>query len=384
MFKKNFLKGVTIAAVLSFSIYGCSSTSSKDEVNVSDTIKIGAILPLTGAASLYGESVKNAIDLYMEENSDLNIQGKKLEVVYVDDQNDSTLATNGFERLVNNDKIDLLMGPVTSGSSFAVAPLVNSEGIPTITPTATAEGLTELGGNTFYRAAYNDNYQGEVAAKFLVEDLQKTKIAIIKNNSSDYSIGLSKVFRDVVESLGGEIIIEETYGKNEQDFNAILSKIKSANPEAIYIPDYYNEVGLIAKQARDLGIESILLGADAWDNPVLLDIAGDSINNSYFTGHYSADSEKEKVQLFVKAYEEKYGVKPDSLSALAYDTMEIIVNALKSSTSLDRESITKALSETEGEFITGDIIFGEDRNPLKEVTILKIEDGKVNYYSTVK
>ena len=348
-----------------------------------EEIKIGVVAPLSGAVSTYGNSAKNALMLLQDQvNAAGGINGKKLNLISYDDEGKAATAATVGSKLINQDRVVAIVGPLTSGCANALGPIAQASKIPMITGTATAASVTSAG-NFIFRTCFIDPFQGTVVAKFALKDLKTKKVAILYDNGNDYSKGLAEAFEKSFKAIGGTIIAKETYSTGDQDFNAQITKIKSKSPAALYLPDYYNVVGLIAKQARAQGITVPLLGCDGWDSAELKKFGGTAVNNSYFSNHYSADSTSPEVVKFVKEYKAKYKAVPDALAALSYDAGKILIDAIKKSGKTDGESIRKALVKTNIKVVSGKVTFDNNRNAIKSAVILKVDKGTVKYVKTV-
>lgn len=348
------------------------------------TIKIGAVLPLTGDVATFGQSTKNGIQLAVDEtNKKGGILGKKIETVYEDDQNTPSSSANAGQKLINNDNVIALIGSVTSKCSIALGPIANESKIPMITSDSTNPKVTQAGEYVF-RACFIDPFQGTVLAKYATEDLKAKKAAALYDVGNDYCKGLAEFFQDGFTKAGGKMVASLTYNTGDQDFNAQLTKIKDLNPDVILLPDYYNTVGLIAKQARALGIKATFLGGDGWDSPDLFKVGGDAVNGGYFSNHYSPDDTSAKVVEFRKNYEAKYGKTPDALAALAYDGAIIMFSAIQKAGSTDGAKIKDALKATNLQVVSGTVTFDKDRNPIKDAVIIKTQDGKQIFVKKVK
>ncbi|NLK20825.1 MAG: ABC transporter substrate-binding protein [Epulopiscium sp.] len=354
------------------SLVGCGNQGGKSAD--SDEIKIGGIAPLTGNVAVYGVAADRGAKLAIEEiNAAGGILNKQIKYIVYDDKGDTTEAVNAYKKLTSNDKVDAIFGAVTSKPTLSVTPLAAKDNIPMISPTATALEVTEAGPNIF-RACFIDPYQGEIMAKFAVEDLKAGKAAVVYNTADDYSVGVAEAFKAAFEANGAEIVSYEGYNGDDKDFKAVLTNVKAKDPEVLFIPDYYNTVGLIAQQAREVGISAALLGADGWDG--VIGVNAEAVEGAYFCNHYSTDDTASQVQDFLTAYKEKYDEDPVSFAALGYDAIKILAAAIEKAGSTDKKAVAEALSETNITSVTGTVTFDENRNPVKEVSIIKIEDGK--------
>lgn len=370
--KKKLLCSVMSLTLGMSLLVGCSSNSGAD----GDTIKIGGLVPLTGAASSYGQSVKNGALLLEEElNNAGGIDGKKIQFIFEDDQADPNSSIQAFNKLVNNDKVVAILGPANSGTALAVAPNATSKKIPLITPSGTEPNITKKGGEYVFRGCFIDSFQGEMLAKYAKEGLNKTTAAVLYNAASDYSKGVADSFKKDFEAKGGTVTEYLSYNDEDTDFNAQLTKIKSSNPDILVLPDYYNMVGLIAKQARSIGITSQLLGGDGWDSEELYTIGGDAVNGALYINHYYSADTDPTVKSFVDAYKAKYNQEPDSFAALSYDSAKILTDAIKASGDYSGEKIIEALKATNLNIVTGNVKFDENRSAVKSASIIKV-DGK--------
>ncbi|MDB2074727.1 MULTISPECIES: ABC transporter substrate-binding protein [Clostridium] len=374
--KKKLLCGV-LASAMAFSVLaGCGGNSEGGAD--SDVIKIGGIGPLSGPNSTYGISVKEGADLLAEEiNAAGGINGKKVEFIFEDDQSDNTVAASAFNKLVDKDGVCAILGGVTSGTTLAIAPNSTNKKIPMITPTGTEPTITNVGGDFMFRGCFVDSFQGEILAKYTKEKLGKTTAAVLYNSSSDYSKGIANAYKETLEKNGGQVLEFLSYGSDkETDFKAQLTKIKSANPDVIILPDYYNVVGLIAKQARDMGITSQFLGGDGWESEELTKIGGTAVDGAIYINHYYAEDTDENVKNFVDSYTKKYNKTPDCFAALSYDTAKILVKAIEKANSTDGTAIRDALAGMEINSVTGNIKFNEERSAVKSAAIIKINGDK--------
>jgi branched-chain amino acid transport system substrate-binding protein len=389
--RKKKLAGIFMSLMVAAGVMaGCNSSSStggggKD----SETIKIGANLELSGGVASYGQSIEEGLDLALEEINKEGIDGKKLELVKVDNKSEASEATNGAIKLISQDKVSAIIGAATSGNTLAQVELAQKNKTPLITPTGTNPTITLKDGvlnDYVFRTCFIDPFQGTVAANFASNDLKVKNAAIIIDSSSDYAKGLASAFQKAFEKSGGKVVAEEAYIAKDTDFNAILTNIKAKNPEFIFLPGYYEEVGLIIKQARALGIDVPFMGGDGWDSPKLVEIAGnDPLNNTFITNHYSSGDEDKKVQDFVKAFQDKYdGKSPDAFNALGYDTLYFLADAIKRAGSAEPAKIQKALEETDGvSLVSGKVTLDENHDPIKSAVILEYKDGKQEFNTKV-
>ena len=350
--------------------------------NSAETIKIGTVFELTGNNSALGQSTLNGIKLAVKEiNAAGGVLDKQIQLINEDNKSEAAEGTNATRKLIEQDKVTAILGSVASSSVLAAAPIAQAANVPWVAATATNPKVTEIGDGVF-RVCFIDPFQGQVVAKFAYNTLKAKKAAIMRDITSDYSKGLVEAFRKNYE---GEIVGEEAYSQKDTDFNAQLTKIKSLNPDVIFVPGYYAEVGLIAKQAKQLGIEAPLVGADGWDSPELIKIAGDAINGCYFSNHYTSQDTSPSVQDFVKKYQAEYNKVPDAFAALGYEAAQVLLNAIKEAGSTDGTSIKAKLASTKDfPTVTGKITLNEQRNAVKSAVMLEIKDGKQVFIERVQ
>lgn len=341
-----------------------------------DTIRIGVYGDTTGATSSFGQSTKNGIQLAFEEiNAAGGVNGKKLEMVFEDDQGTPEKAKTVISKLISQDKVAAVLGEVASSNSLAAAPVAQEAKIPMITPSSTNPKVTEVG-DYISRVCFIDPFQGSVMAKFAANTLKAKTAAILGDNSSDYSKGLTKFFEEEFNKLGGKVITKQTYAQKDQDFKAQLTQMRDQKPDIIYVPGYYGEVGIIAKQARELGMTQPLLGGDGWDSPELWKLGGAALKDAYISNHYSADNPAPEIQNFVKAYQAKFNVAPDSLAALAYDSAKVLADAIKRAGGTESAKLKDAINATK-DFpgVTGKITLDASRNAVKPAVVLALDPG---------
>ena len=357
------------------------------------TIKIGLIAPMTGDVKTFGESTKEgfllALDSIATKKGDktvYKIGDFTIEYVIADDRNDPTESTNVATKLATQDKVSAIVGSVASKASIAVSKVADANKVVQITPTSTNPDVTVEGGKRktyIFRACFIDPFQGTVGAKFALNTLKAKKAAVLFDQGNAYTVGLSNFFKEAFEKGGGKIVAWKTYGEKDADFSAILTDVAKANPDVVYLPDYYNKVSLIGKQARAKGITAPFLGGDGWDSS---ELDFKTMEGGYFTNHYSPDDKRAEVTSFINAYKTKFNKKdaPDALAALAYDATKVLLNAIKTANSKDPTAIRNALAGTKAfQAVSGSISIDKDGNPVKAAVILQIKDGKQKYVETV-
>lgn len=381
MKRKTILSLLAIVLIMSM-LVGCGGNSNNAAENANE-IKIGINYELSGDVASYGQSSVDGIMMAFDEiNAAGGINGKKIVPVQIDNKSDPAEATSVATNLMTQEKVVAQLGPATSGDFMATIPVAMQNKVPVISASATADkGVTvDDKGNVneyVFRLCFNDSFQGVTMANFAANNLSAKKAVIIKDTSSDYGKGLAENFRATFEELGGEIVAEEGYVGKDKDFNAILTNIKGKDFDVIFIPGYYQEAGLIIKQARDLGIDAPVLGADGFDSPVLLELAGaEALNDVYYSNHYSSLDEDPLVKDFIAAYKEKNGKEPNAFNALGYDLGKFIADAIERAGEADPVKVKDALASTKGFIgVTGTFDMGEDHNPIKSAVVIGLENG---------
>ena len=382
--KKNFVKMFMASALLAGVLAGCGTKESSGSGKGGDTIKVGVNLELSGGVASYGESISAGVKLAADEiNKKGGVDGKKIELVEVDNKSDAAEATNGAIKLTSQDKVTAIIGAATSGDTVAQAEIANGNKTVLLSPSGTSPNVTVTDKGKLneyvFRTSFIDPFQGTVAANFAAKELKVKNVAIFADSASDYAKGLAKSFKETFEAAGGKVVAEEAYVAKDTDFHATLTRIKAKNPEFIFIPGYYEEVGLIVKQARELGITAPLMGADGWDSPTLVKLAGaDALNNTYITNHYSSEDPDKKIQAFVSTFKEKNdGNSPNAFNALGYDSVYLLADAIERAGSTDSTKIKEALEKTKDlSLVTGVVTIDKDHNPIKSATVLEYKDGK--------
>jgi len=371
------IASVLLIAILSVTLFaGCGNKAAN-----TDEIRIGINYELSGSSASYGQSSVEGIEMAIEEiNAAGGINGKKIVPIKYDVKSEPAEATTLASKLMTQDKVIAVLGPATSGPFKATIPVAIKNKVPVATGSATADDVTvDANGVKEYafRICFSDSYQGEVMATYAKEKLNKSKAVIIMDSSSDYAKGLAKSFRSVFEAGGGTIVAEEAYLKGDTDFNAIITSIKSKDYDVIFIPGYYEEVGLIIKQARTQGIDAPILGADGFDSPELVKLAGtEALNNVFFSNHYSSLDKDPLVIKFIEDFKAKYGKEPDAFNALGYDLAKFVADGISRAEKLNGESVKNALEATENFVgVTGSFSVDENHNPVKSIVVIELKDG---------
>ena len=387
MQKKGCKLFATAAAVLLLAgaLTGCGSSSSNE-------IKIGVLDELTGGNATMGTSAANGAKMAIKEaNAKGGVLGKQIQAVVADNKSEPSESANAMTKLTTQDKVVAVTGVFSSSNAIAASSVAESSQVPFLAVGATNPKVTvdaESGKVKDYtfRVCFIDPFQGTVGANFVLNTLKLQKAAILVDSSSDYSKGLSAFFKDAFTKGGGSILAEEAYLQKDQDFKTILTKIKALNPEIIYVPGYYEEVGKIVKQARELGMNIPIVGGDGWDSPKLVEVAtAPALNNTYFTNHYSVEDTSPVSQAFVEAYKKEYGQAPDAMAVLGYDAANVLIDAISRANSEEPAKIRESLAATKDyPAITGSTTFNATHDAVKSAVIIEMKDGKQTYRATVK
>ncbi|MDB5329482.1 MAG: ethanolamine utilization protein EutJ, partial [Phycisphaerales bacterium] len=378
IFSRRLLIVIGLAAALA-SVTGATAMAAPE-------IVVGEYGSLTGGTATFGISTDEGVKLALDEiNAKGGIVGRPVRLVVEDDQSKPEGAVTAVQKLLTQDRVVAVIGEVASSRSIAAGPLCQRARIPMLSPSSTNPKVTQIG-DYIFRACFIDPFQGAAMANFAMGDLKLKKFAVLYDVKNDYSVGLREFFENTVKKNGGAIIADESYGEGDIDFGAQLTKIQATNPDAIYVPGYYTELGLIARQARELGIKQPLMGGDGWDSDKTAQVGGDSVNGCYFTNHYSPDEKRPEVQAFVAAYRKKYnGKTPDSMAILGYDSMNLIADAITRAGSAKPKALRDALAATKDfHGAGGTITIDKDRNAQKPIVVLKIEGGKFTFVTSIK
>lgn len=373
---QRFLRGLSL-----FILAGALSCGPKLDPN---EIRVGEFGSLTGAQATFGISTHEGIQLAVDEiNAAGGVNGKTLKVITVDDQGKPDEASTAVIKLITRDKVQVVLGEVASSLSLAAAPRCQENKVPMISPSSTNPKVTQMG-DYIFRVCFIDPFQGQVMADFAMKNLKARTAAILRDQKSDYSMGLADFFVKRFKEKGGTIVSDESFVAGDADFKSQLTVIRGKKPDVVFVPGYYGEAGLIAKQARELGVKVPLLGGDGWESEKLYEIGGKALDGCYFSTHSSSESTDPKVKDFVKKYQAKYGHTPDALATLGYDAAGVLAAALKKAKSASGADLRDAIASTQKyPGVTGVISLDADRNAVKSAVVLKVSGGKAVYVTTV-
>lgn len=382
---KFLFKCAALAMSVGLLMGGCGSDKKDSKV-----IKIGALAESTGSNGSYGTAILNGMRLAVKEINEKGVLGKKLELVAVDTKSSADGAAKGMAKLVNDDKVDVASGIFASASAIAASEVSEAAKVPYLATGATNPAVTvgkdgKVKSYTF-RACFIDPFQGDIGARFATDTLKAKKAAIYVDSSSEYAKGLAEHFKDSFVKRDGKIVAEYSYAQNETNFQVALTKIKATQPDVLYVPGYYEEVGRIIKQARAMDLNCAIVGGDGWDSPKLPEIASvRALNNTYFTNHFSPDAESAEVKSFVINYLKEYKQKPLACAVLGYDSVKLLADAIKRAGSTDGAKVAEALAATKSfKAVTGQLALDNNHDAVKSVAIIEYKDGRQVYKTTIE
>ena len=370
-------KILSLVAVCLF-VFSCTNKANDNE------IVIGSYSSNTGATATFGVYQLRGTEMAIQEiNAKGGINGKKIKHINYDNKSDSDETLAVVNRLISQDKVVAILGEATSGRSKIGASVAQQHKVPMLSSSATNPDVTKVG-NYIFRACFIDPFQGYVMAKFMTENLKLKKAAIMRDTKNDYSVGLSDIFADKLKGMGGVIVTDVAYQEGDIDFKSQLTSIKAKDVDAIFVPGYYNEVALIAKQAKELGIKAPLLGGDGWSSPKLFEIAKEAINGNYFSNHYTTESKDPKTVEFVKAFKAKFNEVPDVMAALAYDATYLMAEAIGKTKEVTSENIRDELAKIKDfHGVTGQMSMDENRNAIKSAVVVQVEGENYKFITSV-
>ena len=370
-----------MAAAVTIVAAGCERRPDAGSRSTTGDIVIGMYGSLSGDGASFGQSSREGTELAVEEinNAGGLLGGRKFRLLVEDDQSRPDEASNAVTKLITQDRVVAVLGEVASRRSLAAAPVAQRYQVPMITPSSTNERVTEVG-DYIFRVCFIDPFQGEVLAKFAFNDLKARKVAILKDIQQDYSVGLTDSIQKNFTTLGGQVLEPVSYSSGDADFRAILTQVRSQQPDAIFVTGYYPEAAIIVRQARELGLNVPILGGDGWVGDALKN-GREALNNSFISNHYSGDNPDPVVQNFVKSYRERFGRDPDSIAALAYDAVKVLADAMTRANSTEGPAVRDALATTDVNGVTGRLKMNEQRNVDKPAVIQEVvyENGEVRF-----
>jgi branched-chain amino acid transport system substrate-binding protein len=370
------------AAAIGIMAAGCERRPSTESADTgTGDILVGFYGSLTGDGASFGLSSKEGAELAVEEVNAAGglLDGRRIRLLVEDDQSRPEEASNAVTKLITQDKVIAVIGEVASRRTLAAAPVAQKYQIPMITPASTNERVTEVG-DYIFRICFIDPFQGEVIAKFAYADLKARRAAILKDIQQDYSVGLSDAVTQTFTSLGGQVLDTVSYSSGDADFKAALTKIRGLKPDALFVPGYYNEVAIIARQARELGMNMPILGGDGWVGDALAN-GREALANTFISDHYHSDNPSPVVQNFVANFRTRFNKAPDSIAALGYDSIKVLADALTRAGSTQNTQVREALATADVTGVTGQLKMNAKRNVDKPAVISEVTfvDGAVKY-----
>jgi len=347
-------------------------------------ILIGEYGSLTGSTATFGQSTHKGIELAVDEvNAAGGVLGRKVRLITEDDAGKPEQAVNAVLKLIQLERVVAVLGEVASSRSMAAAPICQQNKIPMISPSSTNPDVTKKG-DYIFRACFIDPFQGDVMARFVYNTLKVRTAAILTDRKNDYSVGLARFFKEKFTALGGKIVADESYQADDKEFKPQLTNIRAAKPDTIFVPGYYTECALIARQARELGIIVPLTGGDGWDSDVTVKNGGKAVEGCYFSTHYHRGDPRPEVQTFVKKFREKYGEVPDSMAVTGYDAANILFDSIRRAGKVDSTAIRDQIAQTTDFLgVSGKISIDADRNARKNLVVIKIENGEFKFADLV-
>jgi len=379
---------VALACTLALAFLGCppkTESTGTTTGEAAEEILVGEYGSLTGNQATFGTSTHNAIMLAVDEiNAAGGVNNRKIRVITEDDQSKAEEAANAVTKLISQDNVVAVLGEVASSCSLAAAPIAQNNKVPMISPSSTNPTVTQKG-DYIFRMCFLDDYQGAAMARYINQTLGLKKVAVLIDNKNDYSTALAKYFSDAFKGLGGTIVATQSFANGDSDFRSQLTAIRTAKPELIYIPAYYNDVGQIAIQARDLGMNMPLAGGDGWESPKLVEIGGKALEGCFYSNHYFPGDANPVIRNFVEKYKQRYSATPDALAALAYDAARVLADSMKRAGTTDGPALRDAIAATKGfDGVTGEINLGPDRNPVgKTLVIVEVKGGQLTLKAKV-
>ena len=382
--KKKFkLAALAVGSLLACSMFtGCGEEGGNGGGNAAsgDEIVVGSNFELTGNHAQYGTNAAKGFKLAVDEvNKAGGVNGKQIKIVEADSKSESAESVNAATKLISDDKVVAIVGPAVTANVIAESQVAADNKVPVIAPAATNPDVTVEGGNLkpyIFRSCFIDPQQSEVMAEFAAKDLNAKTAVLYLDSSSDYSKSLGKIFQEKFEAEGGQVVMQEAVLAKDQDFKAALTKIQTANADVIFVPAYYEEVGKIVKQARELGITATILGTDGWDDSKVVEIAGaEALDNTFFCTHYFEGDED--VQAFIKSYKETYNEEPNVFAALGYDAGKMLIDAIQRSGDASSEKIRENIENIKDLKVgTGVITMDmKTHNPIKGIVVIENKGG---------
>ena len=350
-----------------------------------EPIKLGFFMSMTGRDASFGETSLRGAQMAVEEiNAAGGILGRPLELVVADNRSQAGESATAAKKLINRDKVVALIGECSSSRSLEAAPIAQTAGVPMLSPASTNPKVTEMG-SCIFRMCFADPFQGEVLATYAFRRLGLRRAALLVDVSAPYSTGLAAAFQHTFVGLGGEVVTRQQYTAGEKDFRAQLTALRPAAPDMIFLPSYYVDIGLAAKQARELGIDLPFLGGDGYEAPQFLEIGGAALNGTSYSTHFSAENDNPAVRAFIARFQVRHKIIPNGLAALTFDAVQLVADAIKRAGSTERAAIRNALAATtDFPGVTGRTTFDAQRNAVKDAAIMAVRDGRIVFVENIR
>ncbi len=352
---------------------------------VAEPVRIGFFMSITGRDASFGEASLNGARLAVDGlNAGGGTLGRPVELVIEDDRSLAGESATAAKKLISRDHVVALIGECSSARTLEAAAVAQASGIPLVSPASTSPRVTQVG-DAIFRVCFIDSFQGDVIATFARRRLGLRRAALLVDSTAPYSVGLADYFSRRFEALGGEVVASQKYSGADTDFRAQLTAIRSAQPDALFLPGYYVAAGLVARQARDLGMHATLLGGDGFEAPQLLDIGGDALEGAYYSTHFAVGNTGAVSRSFVEAYRLRYGALPNGLAALTYDAVRLVADAITRAGTTERAALRRALSETKGfAGATGLTTINARRDADKDAAIMTVRSGRLEFVESVR
>jgi branched-chain amino acid transport system substrate-binding protein len=350
-----------------------------------EPVRIGFFMSITGRDASFGEASLRGARLAVDElNASGGVLGRPVELVVEDNRSLAGESATAAKKLISRDRVAALVGECSSARTLEAASVAQASGVPLVTPAATSPRITQVGDEIF-RVCFADPFQGRVIATFARRRLGLGRAALLVDSSAPYSVGLAEYFSRTFTALGGEIVATQSYMGSETDFRAQLTAIRAARPDALFLPGYYVAAGLVARQARELGMKATLLGGDGFEAPQLLEIGGAALEGTYYATHFAVESTGKASRGFVEAFRGRYGTVPNGLAALTYDAVRLVADAIGRAGTTEHASVRRALAATR-DFagVTGLTTINAQREADKDAAIITIRDGRPSFVEAIR
>ena len=354
-------------------------------LRAADPVRIGFFMSITGRDASFGEASLGGANVAIDEvNGSGGVLGRPVELVVEDDRSLAGESATAAKKLISRDRVVALVGECSSARTREAAAVAQAGGVPLVTPASTSPRVTEVG-DCIFRVCFVDSFQGRVMATFARRKLGLKRAALLVDSTAPYSVGLADYFARTFAALGGDVVASQKYAGTDTDFRAQLTAIRAAEPDALFLPGYYVAAGLVARQARDLGLRATLLGGDGFEAPQLLEIGGDALEGAYYSTHFAVENTGALSRSFVAAYRARFGALPNGLAALTYDSVRLVADAVRRAGTTERGAVRSALAATRGfPGATGATTINARRDADKDAAIITIRCGRLAFVETIR